>query len=496
MHEPVETNSEGPAHPAALITPAWTRWRWLLLAILLLPLLAQLYRGQYNRAMADDFCFTAEVQDRGIFGTLDYWYNNWTGTYSSTFVQSMTGSLRAWQFVPQVLIVLWVLVAAWAIYQVLLARHVSQARLTALLLAALLVFAVSDGTVDVLQSFYWTSGSVTYTLPLLVLTLNLGVGVWLLRAVHPPLQTRLAGLLIAGLSLLAGGFSPLFATVQVTLFGLLFLAAWRYGGPAWKYRAMRLCFVAGVFALTALVILYIAPGNAVRRSRFDFPFTPLDIVRWSLQGTLGFVVLALGRLATFPLLLVLLLGGRVGWEQRQEIVGSPAQARQTSLTRRLLPVLLFGLTLIFMATFVPVLSINEYPPSRAYVVPQTALVVTIFITGYLAGWYLPPTATLPPVVRHSLIGLGLVIMCTGPVLYAARTLATVPDFAIYAREWDARDARIRAAAETDPDAEVVVPPLTYDLASLADVAVLSPQASDNTCVANYYRVLAIRTTLP
>lgn len=69
---------------------------YIVTAALLLPLLSHIYLGQYNRALADDFCFTEQAQNLGIIGTMDWWYNNWTGTYSSTFFQSITGLSGMW----------------------------------------------------------------------------------------------------------------------------------------------------------------------------------------------------------------------------------------------------------------------------------------------------------------------------------------------------------------------------------------------------------------
>src|SRR5690606_6625987 len=94
------------------------------------------------------------------------------------------------------------------------------AGLCATALAVTVLYGVLIGTANVFQSFYWTSGAITYTLPLVILTFLLGVIVSALRSEMQPKQLIPYALLCAGGVMLAGGFAPFYATFQVVFFAV------------------------------------------------------------------------------------------------------------------------------------------------------------------------------------------------------------------------------------------------------------------------------------
>ncbi|HEX2619009.1 MAG TPA: hypothetical protein VHL11_02650 [Phototrophicaceae bacterium] len=467
---------------------------YLVAGCLLLPLLAHLYLGQFNRAMADDFCFTAIVQAQGIGGALDHWYNNWTGTYSSTFFQSMVGLAQAWRWVPIALVTLWLLAVSWTAFQLATVLQIRQRGLVAVTAGALLVYAANDGAPNLYQSLYWTSGAITYSLPLIILTFNLGVIILGLRTSQvtwvPVPHTALS----AGLCMLAGGFSPLFAVFQVTLFGLLFLGSLLLAPPRWKRRMLVMFGNAALFAFIALIILYIAPGNATRRSRFTLESSLIKMLSKAFDGALAFIPLSSTILSPMAILTALVVGGTIGLNYYPL---TPAQRRnQYSVLFKMGIVIVTGFILIYVSMLTAVVSINALPPARGYIVPQTVLVAVVLICGFIAGSRLQPIGGSASSTLLQMIGRGLVLMVLiiGPVLAAVHTLSRVPDLQIFANEWDTRNTEVEAIALQNPQEDVVVEPFTVDFAKWVDVNPLRPDKQRNTCVADYYRIKSIRTS--
>ncbi|MBC8171504.1 MAG: hypothetical protein H7X77_07515 [Anaerolineae bacterium] len=469
--------------------------RGIILIALLAPLLAHLYLGQFNRALADDFCFTAIVQAQGITGALDHWYNNWTGTYSSTFFQSMVGLGYAWRWVPIVLTTLWLLAAFWTMYQVATVFQLKQRGLIAVITGTMLVYAANDGAANIYQSLYWTSGAITYTLPLILLTFNLGVIILGLRtseADELPLP-HLA--LSAGLCMVAGGFSPLFAVFQLVVMGLAFLACLIFAAPTWKRRGLVLFAGAMVFAFIALIILYIAPGNAIRRDRFTLEESYIKMGIKAFNGALAFIPLSALRLSPMAIIAPLVLGMMIGLNYHPRNSNQRRFQRYLQL-RRMAITGVAGFILIFVCMLVAVVSINALPPARGYIAPQTALVLTVFAWGYIMGMGLQASFADRASSTMMMVGrlVVLVVLGLGPVLAAGRTLANFPRMRTFAQEWDQRNAEIETIAHMDAEADVVVEPFTFDFADRVGVTALRTDTARNTCVADYYGVKSIRVS--
>jgi hypothetical protein len=468
--------------------------RYLIAVVLLLPLLAHLYLGQFNRALADDFCFTAVVREQGIGGALDHWYNNWTGTYSSSFFQSLIGLAHGWQWVPIVLITLWLLAAIWMAYQIATALQLKERGWVACITGILLVYAVNDGTVNVYQSLYWTSGAITYALPLILLTFNLGVIVLALRTSEGN-QVPLPHLALSvGLCMVAGGFSPLFAVFQVAVMGLAFLGCLLFAAPTWKRRGLVMFASATMFAFIALIILYIAPGNAIRRSRFTLEESYIKMAIKAFDGVMKFIPSAT-KLPPMSLVTAVVVGMMIGLNYRPLVVDQ-GRYQWLFVFFKLLITTIAGFMLIYISILVAVISINALPPPRGYLVPQTVLVLTIFAWGYIMGMGLQGIFADRAGSILMLVGrlIVLVVLVLGSMSAVGRTLANVPRMQTFAEEWDERNAEIETIASQDADADVVVEPFTFDFADLVGVVALRTDAARNTCDADYYGVKSLRVS--
>ncbi|MCU0497553.1 MAG: DUF6056 family protein [Anaerolineae bacterium] len=447
--------------------------------VILLPSLMLIYLGQFNRAMADDYCFTFDARRLGLFGAVDNFYRVWSGTYSSTFFQSLVGLNEAWSLVPIILSVLWLIAAMTLAYQVAKILNTRETPWVTLIIGGLIVYAANDGTANVFQSLFWTSGAITYTAPLIVLTFNIALCLYALRTFgNRPLSPAYFAL-VAGGCMWAGGYSPLFAVFQVTLFTLLTLGSVIGLRGQIRRNALALFATGFIFALTALIILLIAPGNSVRRSYFEDPLPFGQVISNTILSTIGFVPTMILLFSAIAVITPLIIGVFLG------LTTQPLDLNQRIFLRqhgtKLLPLTLLLLLILVAACFFTALySIWTLPPARAYIIPQTMLVITSFTWGYIMGASLQ-RPRWSPIFRG--IGVMLLIggLVFGPIATTLEYARLIPLFSTFAREWDQRDQQLTHS----DDPAVSVSAFTVDL---ADYAGLEAVDDDSTiyCYPRFY----------
>lgn len=455
-------------------------------ALLFMPLLAHVYVGLFNRPVADDYCFTVIAREYGLIGSVDYWYNNWTGTYSSSFFQSLTGLTGLWRFVPSTLTLLWFAALALAVYQ--LSVRLPRRGLIATAVGAVVVAAAVNGTHNVYQSLYWTSGAITYTAPLIVLTINAGIMVWAVRA-HIEQNVNLLPFLAlsAGFSMLAGGFSPLFAVAQVAAWSLVFGGVLLFAPRTWKSQALLLIGTALIFSGIAFLILLIAPGNDVRRSRF--PDTPSlsSLLNFAYDQTLRFL-------------------RRSGWLLAPALIGAIVGALFVPVKK--IPVLRLILLMVYMAAAVFLLimaclftagyAMTYAPPPRAYIVPRYGLVLFASGVGLIMGMLVQalltryvPAVTTRTGLLWAAAAVATVIILFVSLTFTLDTLDASPLLNSFAQEWDALDDRLR---NETPGSSVVVDRFRVEFAEMIGVNRITVRALSNECVADFYGLASIRAS--
>ncbi|MBC8098223.1 MAG: hypothetical protein H7Y11_02165, partial [Armatimonadetes bacterium] len=377
--------------------------------ILLLQLLLYAYFGQYTRALADDFCFIATAETHGIFGSIAWWYNNWTPIYTSIFFQNIIGLANALPIVPPILLMLWLLATFWVVQQFGAWFGWQRLHLMAGVVSIMVVFSIIEGLPNIYQSVYWVSGAITHTLPVVIFTFNLGV---ILRAVRNTTSETVALpylALVAGLCMVIGGFTSLFTVFQTAFFGMAAVGCWLFAPPTWKRRAVLLLGVACVFSLIAVLITYIAPGNAIRRLGFDLDLTLMGYMVRIVIGTLGFIPTSLGFLSPLATFAAFLVGGWLGFVYQPLEATQRINIRKNSL-KWILGVFAVALALILICMMVSVISIAELPPPRAYIIPQLILVLVTLIIGYIMGMGLQSDFATRPNVRLAMAGYTVLLL--------------------------------------------------------------------------------------
>ena len=141
------------------------------------------YLGTFTRFMADDFCVAGQALNLGMLDMLSRWYTTVNGRFSAIIISTLLVSggpgLAGWM--PALTVIVWWAGIAWATLPILRRKGLQKPRLLALLLGGISLLALLASTPNLYQSFFWHSGMVTYSLPLVGLTFSAGIilRVWL-----------------------------------------------------------------------------------------------------------------------------------------------------------------------------------------------------------------------------------------------------------------------------------------------------------------------------
>jgi hypothetical protein len=447
-------------------------------ALLSLPALVLLWLAQFNRGMSDDFCFTRDALGNGLVGAVQHFYATWSGTYTGVFIQSAIGFAGAWVITPFVAIIGMALALFWAGYQALGLLGVRRPALPSALMAAALHYGWLVGHPSFVQGIFWTSGAVTYAFSATVIVANLGLLLWIART-----SRHTAGplALSALLAFLAAGFSPLPTVMMLAMWALLLAAVWLTMRGALRRRWLGLVGLNAAFTAMGFALLLASPGNAVRQAAFETGQTLLESLVQAGIGALLVIPMLVRYTSAFSLLLPFAIAALIAYQCQ------PLSERQRQMVRRhalrwMALIALAAFTLIWAGYFASTYAINLLPAARAYSILLLPVVLASAAWGYLIGLRARDVsrATLPRWARLAGgFALGAMLLF-GPVREATTLLGYAPDFAVFAADWDARDAVLRQASGNPADP----PPLTVEL---ADYAGLEPY---DVCIRDYYRLLA------
>src|SRR5512132_1681351 len=85
------------------------------LLFMLATLVVYAYLGTFTRYMADDYSTASVLQDEGFWGAQTYWWQNWSGRYSFTFVISFVElfGVGIVPILPTLIILLWLFSITW-----------------------------------------------------------------------------------------------------------------------------------------------------------------------------------------------------------------------------------------------------------------------------------------------------------------------------------------------------------------------------------------------
>lgn len=451
--------------------------------ILALPIILHLINGLNSRMLADDYCFAANVQDRGLSSTMNYYYYNWQGTFSSTAIQSAVAlSGNEWsKWLPSLVILGWWGGLFYLVRQLCALMRFQAPRLSALALATLILYGILEGTPTVFQSIYWTSGSVTYAVPMVLFTLWGGILMQLARSALPAYGSAVAAVVAGICAGLMAGFSPIFAMFEIGILGLLLLAIW-FRRPTHFTKVNSLLIASLIGAGIGTFIMVVAPGNSVRQSLYHKPSGLLALIGVNLAGTASYIGIDFSAFSLIPNIVVLVIGG---WIIGRSMTGeSPFYAAIKRSPRKWLIGALGVALLLLFGIFLPTsYNISGFPPGRALIIPHVVTIGMILIWGGVMALGLRKTAQNSKTFSKGTLVAIVVLLIIGPIWAAGKSWTLSPKLRTFASEWDARDAMIRQAVNGNVRS-ITVQPFSADLADYANVGAVTDEFIG--CVEAYY----------
>ena len=455
---------------------------------------AHAYIGFFTRYMADDYCTASALHNDGLLGLQKHVYLGWSGRFSFNFAIGLVELLghEIVSLLPALALSLMLVVLNWTISRFELTLAWRRPLLTSFVLAELIVFVtLSDNRGGVYESLYWQTGMLTYWSPLILMVGYVGFVKHVDGSTIAPGALYLC--LSAALTFVSGGFNETYAVFQMC--GLLIAIGW----CLWARRSrLTKLLVAGLIgSIVAVVVVYLAPGNTVRRTQFPPPPELPTLLKSSAGAALNFMFSEQNYPGTFfyralalliPALLAIYAVPRNSTAARDVVSERSSQW----LTLVVLPLIGFA---VVMSCFVPAIYVmSKQPPPRALVTPQflmtSLLVVWSYNAGHLLRHYLESSGR-----RFSVLGAVSLLLATAltlaPIQAARRTFSKAARVRALAQLWDRQDQEIRAAkARGETDLKV---PVAYNIGG-TDLMTANPQWYVNQCVAGYYRVSTITAT--
>lgn len=277
----------------------------LLFLIVGLPILVgAVYQGQFVRYIADDFCTASIAHTQGWWQAQVYWYQQWSGRFGFTAIVSaleLTG-LTIVPLLPFITIIIWGIGLTWLIYKCMRllgyynATLMPALSLTVLTLAVYVLTNPQPG-----QAFFWFTGNLTYTLPLVCLTFLALAGSYILDiAIKTNFnlqfyqRRRVQALLvsIAVGSFLTVGLNETHGLAQLTLITGLVIAVVILGlsrTNVWRSLLPALGLALAASAI-GFYLMYQAPGNATRTAHFPPNPTIEETLAQSTQAVSHYLI--------------------------------------------------------------------------------------------------------------------------------------------------------------------------------------------------------------
>jgi hypothetical protein len=453
--------------------------------------LAFAWPGIYSRYRADDFCFAAAVQKYGWANAQLVMYQTWAGTYARMLVVSIVQLFGPYvtTALPWLAIIAWVLAMGWLIVQACNLAGIRPAGLVAWTAAPMVIFFTLLEAPNRFQILYWLLGHVTYTTPLIFLTVLAGI---LLAAIRKSGENQiklLTLLAIAALAFVSGGFSETAAAFQAGVFGLGLASTWLF---VKKQRKPALSLVVAGLAgsLLAICVIVAAPGNRIRQATLPNPPPLVTVLELSLIYAWDFLRTTLKALPV-PSALSVVIPFLIAF-----LIRAGKDARPTHLWLKFGYPLATCYLLVVSCVAPSVFALSAYPEARSLTAATFTLVLCLAAVGFNAGMVLRPYLEKSLAERSPWLALAASILFIIVSLYPLRASLltlnqTLPVMARSAQLWDQRHQELlKAHAQGMQEISVAA------LDSQSGVMELGadPQLWVNRCAADYYGLKSIAAT--
>jgi hypothetical protein len=437
------------------------------------------YLGFFSRYMADDYCLLVDLR----FG--DILTNSWnkyllkSNRFSNLFV------LGFWElfpkniaFVPALHIILWVFGLYWLFTEVNKLSSLKlelPIRIFAAEILALFSFFTAP---NVFQILYWRPGQVSYLTPIVFFTF---VFAWLIRIVRKQNSSLSLAALFAFLAFFIGGLSETLGVLHIAIISLAILCVYFFDKSARRSHALTMLIALLIGALIAIVVMFLAPANALRINDENGSPSLMTVLVRNLGFSLLFLRISFTTLP-IPLTGLLAISGLISYLFFLD-------REKGKLDKRfywvflLIPLLTYALV---FASFAPSAYGQSYPVERVRFPAHFMLTITLSAFGICAGYVLS-YVKLPAFTRYIAVALAVIALLY-PFWMMRQPLATYEFRRLFALRWDEREHMIYQY-KAEGQADLVIPALDgYEGTKELDVR---PFFWVNQCAAQVYGVHTI-----
>jgi hypothetical protein len=456
------------------------------LIILIITLLSFAFLGTFSRSLADDYCFSELIKNKGALGGLVFFYNhisNRFGAFLLVAVSEIFGEISL-RFLPGVMIFILVVSMAWNVYWLSRQIRLPFSWKVSFLFALLALFFVLFEAPNLFQSLYWRSGMVSYFAPMVFFFIISGILIWKRQLPEREKNPWLWGLLIAILSFLSGGMSETFAVFQTASWGLIIL-----GWIIWKRKTVLnhfsiLLFAALLGSILAIGVMVMAPGNQLRLDFLPQAANIWVVLQLSFQYALDFIINSLRGLP-IPIFISFLTSALLTYHLSSNNIDLINNKKSWVLII-VIPVITY---LLIASVCAPtVYGMVAYPEPRALMIARFIMTISTLLWGGLIG--ILSHRTMDKIVNicfASIIILGLLWIY--PLRSAIQIWQQIPPAMSRAAEWDTRREEI--THQINSGFSVVEIPRMDSVQGVSELTE-DPQFWVNKCAASLYGVKLIR----
>lgn len=443
------------------------------------------YLGTFSRYGSDDYCLSAFFVQANVLSAFIERYSIASSRYTNILFIGLVDKLFGWYNVailPALMLILFVFGLYLFLKEIVEMLRLGWSRWMIFLLSLLVVFFSITQSPDLYETLYWRAGMTSHLAPIVFIPF---LGAFLLKQIRktnerfPSVWMQTAAFIIP---LVIGGFSEPPTALMITVLGLAIVSAWWWAEPRSRRSILIILVWSLLGAMTALIVMAIAPANSIRMQTPPPPFP--ELISKTITYPSFFIVDTWRTLPT-PTLVSVALSTLLFYAKYAD----PSQPLSKEVRNRLIILMLLVLAftyLLIAASFAPSVYGQSYPVPRARFAARVLMTAALMAEGALLGT-LAAQARFQSVYLRNFALFAFMLLALYPLRTASRPLAEVPLYQQRAAAWDLRDAEIRRL-KTEGTQDVVVGFLsdeeTQDLGDYTEYRL-------NRCAATLYGVRSI-----
>lgn len=403
------------------------------------------YLGAFSRYGSDDYCLSAFFLQGNLINAMVQRYMVSTSRYTNIIFIGVADKLFGWYNVailPALMLTLFV----WGGY-LLIKESVEMLRLgwsrgMVFFLSLFVVYFSVTQAPDLYETLYWRAGMTSHFAPLVFIPF---FGTFLLKQIRKA-RERAPSLWVQAVCLLTpfviGGLSEPPTALLITMLGLAVFAAWWWIDIRYRRSVLVLLSWSLLGALAALIVMAVAPANALRTQTA----TPgmAELVSRIVYYPSYFIM---DTLQAYPVPTLVSIAVPALLFYVKYSYSAQDLSRETLNRLGILMIIVLLLTYLFIAAgFAPSAYGQSYPVPRARFIGRVLLTVSLIMEGALLGALASQLRTnlSQSAVLQGFAAFALIVLMLYPLRTAWRMFGEIPLYQQRSAAWDARESEIRA----------------------------------------------------